>query len=335
VQCLSCGFENLPGLTACGRCASPLDLRAIGVEPPRAGRGRIRTRLHQLLIRARNAGRALRQLEITRQGPPEVRALAASLLPGLGHVLTGHRVAGLTFLVLWLAAAAAAVVHIASRRQYVFLVVMLGLHALALFTLAADSLRLMPPVRRIIGCVALSGVLGLGVYGGAGWLITGFVQPVDIGRAHLKPGLLRAEDGLLVGGRWLRPRQFERGALVMFEVRPYEGLQNRIGGGVAFDRVLGVPGDAVAIDGSRVLVNDRPPPRDRGPLSTLPPSDGLPRRVLGPREYFIIPSQVGILAHNAVLHHSAMEQLTVIPYENIRGRVWWRVRPPERWGPLE
>ena len=48
MQCLSCRFENMPGLTVCGRCGSVLDVRgaAIDVHPTRASAGK---RLHRWL----------------------------------------------------------------------------------------------------------------------------------------------------------------------------------------------------------------------------------------------------------------------------------------------
>src|SRR4051812_12976476 len=40
MQCSSCGFENMPGSDACGRCGSSLRLATMvmDVQPPRAGK---------------------------------------------------------------------------------------------------------------------------------------------------------------------------------------------------------------------------------------------------------------------------------------------------------
>src|SRR5437016_6009286 len=46
MQCVTCGFENMPGSDACGRCGTSMRLATaiLDVQPPRAGRFRKKIR---------------------------------------------------------------------------------------------------------------------------------------------------------------------------------------------------------------------------------------------------------------------------------------------------
>ena len=114
MQCLSCRFENMPGLTACGRCGSVLDVRgaAIDVHPVRASRRakrlrrwlptrryfQARDKTQELLDRT--AGSIIQDLSIPL---PEPQIAARLLVPGLAHIHAGLPIRGRIFMGVYLA----------------------------------------------------------------------------------------------------------------------------------------------------------------------------------------------------------------------------------------
>ena len=111
MQCPGCGFHNIPGLTACGRCGSPLQVAAsaVDVHPPRASRlaKRMRPRwnfwgrrtLERIRQGRESIGSAVReQLGDAMSGElPRLGALLRSIVPGWGHRYLGHTIRARVF----------------------------------------------------------------------------------------------------------------------------------------------------------------------------------------------------------------------------------------------
>src|SRR5580692_2331416 len=107
MQCVNCGFQNMPGSEACGRCNTSLLIGAavMDVHPPRAGRTakrlrralpigkafyRTRDALHgdEMAVRARHAAQTL----------PPFPLFIRLIFPGWSHFYLKQRVRGHLFM---------------------------------------------------------------------------------------------------------------------------------------------------------------------------------------------------------------------------------------------
>lgn len=337
MQCWNCGFENLPGLTACARCTSRLELSQIEFEPPRASRARLATRAarqwHGLRDVVRECRDWFRHISTLEEGPVPTSAVAWSLLPGGGQIREGYVTIGGFVVVSWAILGVLALLHLATQWQSLYVTLMIVLHTLAFFATLAPSLRHVSRVTRVLAPIALWCALNYVVYGAAGWLISRFVQPVPIALESVGGRTVRGDDGLLVEGYWLRPKEFRRGDLVLYEIPHIRRDQYDIRGGVLADRVLGLPGERVHLSGGKILIDGAPCPA--APLAALPLMETVDR-LLGPDEYLIVPSEARLYYHNVDgLRADLAEAIVIVPRERVLGRVLWRIRPSGRWEAME
>ncbi len=336
MQCANCGFENLPGLAACARCMSTLCLDAFAVEPPRAGRGRLRTRgarwFHRWVGGMPDFRAWWRQLRIVIPEPLDWRALAWSFIPGLGHLKT-RRTLGQLLLPAWLLLFACTLLTLGSTLSWWFLTAMIAVHALAVTTLFASNLAYERTVVRAVFGLLLFFSLQFLVYQPSVWFCSRFVVAVPIQMAR-GGEVVQAGDGLLCEGAWLRPEQFARGDIVLYSIDDMyaDGFIIRSGSNV--DRVIGIPGDHVRRAEGVLTVNGEPVPPKMLPIGDLPalgPLD-LP---LGPGQYAIFTT-VGRMTFfgpaRPQLPPYVARHLTVVNDDHIVGRVLYRIRPWSRIG---
>jgi hypothetical protein len=265
MQCPSCQFENMPGLTACGRCGSRLDLRAatIDVTPPRASRRarrlrrlvprrgfyRLRDRVSDLL---RWAGRSL---EVDSRVPlPELGVAARLVVPGWAHFHQGLTIRGGIYLGAYLVLMGLGLISWGSETGAIVIGLAFGVHvSSALDALFAQGRVRFPALAVTTALVAL--VLSLAVYAPAGWLL-GHVASVREFDNASEP--FERFDRVVVnewafGGRGPRP-----GDVVLARPPIAQRIPNgsALAAGVRFvleenelvDRVLAGPGDRVAWD---------------------------------------------------------------------------------------
>ena len=342
MQCWNCGFENIPGLAACARCASALSLAAVAVEPPRASRWRVLTHLHRLaygiplhLPNPRNLAAVLQWL-----CPEELptRALAWSIIPGLGHIRYGQRPFGKTVLIVWLILLVLALVCVATPWMEVCIWLMVAVHALVIVSLFSGNLcweRLL--IRALVGLVVFF-ALDLGLYWPARWFCGRFLVPIPLMNVPA-PGVLANGDGLLASGPWLRPATFQRGALVFYAIRESSGGEHNhaavIRAGHGVDRIVGVAGDHVQLHGRGLLVNGTPPALALGPLVPQVPPGDLDV-TLREGEYAIVPSQLEAQMYGlTAIPSDALLSLVVVPDDDVIGPVLCRIRPLSRFGRIQ
>lgn len=336
MQCWNCGFENLPGLAACGRCASTLSLAAITVEPPRASRWRVVTLLTRQLHPLRKLAARLPLIARgVRALCPEYLPLAAvlwSIIPGLGQIRSGQQRFGRWLLGAWLGCLGLTLLSVATPWLGLCAMMMIMVHVLAIVALFAANLcweGLL--VRALFGLVLFLG-LDYALYRPVRQLCGRLIMPAVITRVML-PGVLVDGDGFLAAGAWFRPQIFNRGEVVMYRVPQILGDDYIVRAGYGLDRIIGVPGDHVQLKAGELLVNGAPPAA--WPLSTvLPPGEF--EVTLGPGEYAIIPSQLHIRAVPGVPVPLGMLYNTVrVRHEDVVGRVLWRLHPLSRFGRMK
>lgn len=204
MQCFSCGFNAMPGSTACGRCGANLSLSAaaIPIAPPRAGAvakrilpgwWALNRRLAPLLLRFGVREAALPALAL----PLEVvvRPLIAmiqrpvSLLPGVPFLVAGQRAPGWLLLAVWIAVMLVAL--LLHGLPVIFLFLVGGAFALhAATALQATGLPCRSVGARLAGIVTCAVVLiglfylplgwGLMRIIGGGWWVVPVLVPANI-----------------------------------------------------------------------------------------------------------------------------------------------------------
>jgi hypothetical protein len=336
MECLNCGFENIPGTPTCVRCQSVLNLGDVGVIPRRASSLRLATRLLRVWYWARTrwpaSPRWLPRWRPTTFAPVPWRALALTLVvPGLGHIQQGHRRSGLILLGLWFVFLVAAIVTVTGPLCPWSLNAAICVHAIAFIALQVANLAFERTlVRLLFGALLFLGLRWL-VYLPMTGLVEHVVVPLRLYNFASGP-VLSGGDGILYEGPWLRPATFARGELVTYRIAEIQGHYGHaaifIRAGFGVDRVLGLPGERVQFKDGVLLINGAPldpPVTPIGPW-VFPRLDTK----LGAGEYLIIPSQLILNVPAAYGGHVPLDMvrpLTVIPESQILGRVLLRVRP--------
>jgi hypothetical protein len=308
MQCFSCGFNTMPGSTACGRCGANLSLAKspIPVAPPRAGAvakrilpgwWALNRRMAPLLLRLGIGEAAMPALAL----PLEVvvRPLIAmvqrpgSLLPGVPFLVAGQRAPGWLLLAVWIVVMLLALLLHGLPVIFLFLVGgALALHAAS--ALQATGLPCRTVGARIAGIVTCAVVL-LGLFYlplgwgmmriiGGGWWVVPVRVPVSI------PPL--AEGDIIWLDRSATPKPGD--VVVTFRPQTLRRVRALAGQEVAMDQgvllVDGVPspwqsalrplaeGVRFTVPDGRcfVLLPESYPPGGTPPASTPQPTGGWP-----------------------------------------------------------
>ncbi len=343
MQCPNCGFENIPGQELCARCQGLLDLAGVDVEPPRRAQRTLGRRLRFWWARVARAER----LPISDQSRSALASLGAPIrllakwmwLPGMAYFLRGRVVSGLIFLILWLVAIVLAVLRMGLPSGWFLASLVVSIHAAYVASLIQsfrprDSLG----VRVVIGLLTFL-VVGSCLYWPVIWTARGFARSVTVTNVRSTPAL-QDGDVIVHEGRWLRPETFGRGDLVLYDIVGVGARGYYVRGGPSVDRVVGGPGDVVAVKQGILSVNGREVPADKGPLGPL---TGVPDLTItaGRQKYVILPSLMQMRVHASSegmrqeLARRAILTAALVPQDRIVGKVFWRLQPLHRFGRME
>lgn len=342
MQCINCGFENIPGMDVCVHCQSRMVLGDVAVVPPRASWVHSPTRWRQAWYRSRlglkRIADAFRSRWVTNWSTDVPDAVMGSVIPGLGLIRKGIGLLGWPLLIVWSAVLLATLASIGTLSYVFWISGLATIHAVGIVAAMRPLLRFEGVFWRAGFGVFCFLIVRFGAYGAVEWVGSGLYVPLPL-QGVISTQVLRNGDGILYDGRWLRPDSFQRGDLVVFRIR---GADIRTGGtywyvipdGLAVDRIVGVPGDRVELVNGSVLVNGEPAASYAYPLGSLR-QYGNVSVTLGPVEYAIFPSTVPFAVHGYVPVGSLVEILAHVHSDDILGRVVFRLHPWSNIGRVE
>jgi hypothetical protein len=341
MQCVNCGFENIPGMQQCVRCQSSLALGTVEVIPPRAGRYRSASRWRRLWnwmdwsVRhwPEHVPRWRPRLNLLEHVPWEAVALSA-LLPGLGQIRYGTRWTGWTLLTAWLACLVPAVAFYGTEVSPLLFGGAMSVHAAAILALMGADLAEKGLLGRMVyGAVVFAGI-GLLVYWPLQWLGGQFYTPLHVAGIQAQLGVHHG-DVVWYQGPWRRSWTFQRGDIVLYTINGGAVAGHAyIGNGYGLDRILGVPGDRVTLRKNEVLVNGLPVPWEHQPLGVLPRLGDI-ELTAGYNEYVILPTTLPMQMHGNVQAIPILVAVSRVKETDIIGRIVFRTSPWSRWGPIQ
>jgi hypothetical protein len=355
MQCWNCGFENIPGLQACARCTSVLNLEGVDVEPPRSSTWHVATHLERTRHRlekvlpapVRLGARLFHAIPglaglVRRLGPVlpakiPWHALASVVIPGLGHIRTRHARLGWMLLSTWLLFLLLTILTIATSWNGHAVAGLVLVHAIAITALLAEQLAFEGLFFRSLFGLCAFLCLWFFVYGPIGWLATRYYQPFVVPDYWSVAGLARG-DGLIMEGPWRRAHPLARGDLVLYEMQGYARLGYQVRAGYGFERIVGVSRDRIQVKSGELLVNGAPPTEGLGPLGSLPARVADFDAVLPPHMYAILPTYIQVAYHGQQAQPwppDLLSSLTLVPETNIIGSLVIRLRPLSRFGRIE
>ncbi len=273
MQCPSCRFENIPGLTICGRCGSLLELKgaAIDVHPPRAS-SRAKRRRRWFHARRyyqvrdaiqdsldRMAGTLIQDLRVPL---PEPDIAPRLIVPGWAHIHAGLVLRGRIFLGLFLILLAFGLLFWGST----FGAICLGFAFSAHVSSVLDILNRQGTVRfpsLLLTSLLAAGVLGVFLYWPLGWAASHIAA---VREYSYDSTLFRQSDLVLINEWAFLLREPRAGDVVLYEPDFATGIQ--VGAALharfmlreneAIERVVGGPGDHVLWDHGTLTINDSP-----------------------------------------------------------------------------
>jgi signal peptidase I len=329
----------MPGVSACGRCGSPVALKTLDVDvlPPRASEWSKRRRrfpLSAVYYAARDANQRAQEwwfrdiLQIESPDLP-LGLIGRLIVPGWPQFYRRQWLLGNIFLVGWLACLFFAFLFYGLLLGSVLVGLAFSVHLSscisALAGLGVDSRGFW------INLVVAFAVLVVCIYLPVGWLGSRVASPNLIGADYFP---FARGDVLLYSpaNYWIRhPRP---GDIVVYRQRPVnynlpppQHTAVRIAEGQRFDRILAVPGDTIVWKDGRLRVNGEP-----SAFEPLDPAAKVPRLsfYLPAGHYLIIPTAGPPLAENLDLR--GWYEVSVVPVESIRGRIFLRSYPFTRFG---
>ena len=341
MQCASCRFENMPGLTSCGRCGSSLilDSIAIDVHPPRASRASKRLRRwipRRSFYRARDqAAESLSRTADSVMGDlrlplPERGTAHRLLVPGWAHLHAGQTIRGRAFLGAYLILLGVGLIGWGSGLGAMCLGLAFSVHASSVLDALVQQGRVRFPAM-VATAVLVSIVLGLFLYMPAGWVLSRTAATREFDQAA--PPFARGD--VVLFNRWAFALRSPRpGDVVLFH--PANGATVPGKAGPAFvrwrirenelvDRVVGGPGDRVRWEDGRLTIN--------GVAASWKPL--IPSKLPGDLEitvpegrYLILPTTSQ--AMNAGVPASQWEQFGLHPAGDILGVAYLRLHPLTR-----
>ncbi|MFA6135155.1 MAG: hypothetical protein WC869_14170 [Phycisphaerae bacterium] len=328
MECPNCQFQNTPGIAVAVRCATALNLGEIDIHPPRRGKGLFRPIYWPRLTRLK-ASIGLLRIPIHWS----VRNVFWFLIPGLAQKGQQPRWLGKWLLRGWLLSLLLWVLLAGDSLSMFMYGIALSIHCTSLGLWFNNSLARLNIAARVLVGLGLFVGLHYVVYGAVRYAGTGLVVPVRL-EGIRSQGLIQDGDIVLRQGWFFRPASFDRGDLVMYEVGATGGHQYAAAG-IGADRIIGKPDDHVVFKDGQLLVNGKPVAASLRPLEPLP-GVSLDLRA-GPGQYIIIPSLFILQAHG--VGQSQINALyamqSKVPERAIAGKLYWRLRPLSRFGPLE
>jgi hypothetical protein len=342
MQCASCRFENMPGLSTCGRCGSSLILNSvvIDVQPPRASRAAKRLRRWfpgRHYYRTRDlASEALRRTTGTitddlRVPLPEPSIAPRLVIPGWAHIHAGFALRGRAFLGIYSLLLGLGLFNWGNDAGALFLGLAFSVHVSSVLDILSRRSAVRFPSMMVTAAL-VSAVLALGLYSPAGWVLSRVAATRQFD--HAVPPFERLD--VVLFNRWAfawRPPRPGDVVLFLPAIEATVPLRDQPVGHTRWmfrenecvDRVLGRPGDHVrwedgklSINGVAVSWTPLVPAKLPGELEITVPDD----------RYLILPTTS--LATNAGVPASEWERLGCRSAGEILGRVYLRLHPPTR-----
>lgn len=331
MQCPSCQFENMPGLTRCGRCGGALHSGAVQVDvnPPRATARRKRLRKQfsalpklreQAEILSGRVGMTLIP-EWTMPHAPESSILWRLIVPGWAQSYLGHRIRGRIIFGSYLACFLSGLLMIGTGWGTLLLGLAVAGHAVSILDivlLETDSRW----ERLGKGAVTVAVLLG-GLYVPLWWASLYVASPLVIPRAAYP-----FEQGdVLLTNNLFRP---QAGDAVVYNI-PYRQFGGQVAGrnanvvlqGWRIDRILAGPGQTLAFDGKSFTLDGLPAPhlplnprRYRSPFA-LTARDG---------EWILLPTT------DQYATEEMLAEIGRVPVRNVLGRVVLQLHPLTQFG---
>jgi signal peptidase I len=208
----------------------------------------------------------------------------------------------------------------------------ISVHGFSISLVFAPMLQHRPVPHRLAFGLALYICLLFGLYRPASIALQRCFVVLPVSGVARQPAIDNG-DVLLYSGRWLRPRDWKRGDLVVSAIEPSVAAGVAIRGGLNVDRLIALPGDDVQMSPGVLVVNGQVVPTSRQPLGgimALPPLD----LTLADDDYLVFPSTFGWTGHGNWLPLTAgsASALGVVHEQNLLGKVMLRVRPWSRLG---
>jgi signal peptidase I len=335
MQCFNCRFENMPGITVCGRCGTALGVATavIDVHPPRARPWAKRLRR---LVPVRRA--AIRLRDVTASASSHVQAAAEEvgmpetpaplvvrmIVPGWAHFYIGQRLRGRIFLGLYAALLPLALVFWGTTLGSILLGLVFSVHASSVI----DVLFQCPGEigsRLLISGVVMA-ALGMGLYFPSGWVLTRFADTRMI-TADRAP--FATDDVVLVNRiayRWSLPQP---GDVVLVRLPTSGAAGIRLQEGELIDRILAGPGDNVSVQASRILINGSPSAYSPLNVTNVPARLGTLQLTVPPGCYFVLPTTLGYV-NERLATPQLWESLSLVSRDRILGKVYLRHQPMSR-----
>ena len=321
MQCISCGFENVPGMSTCVRCQSPLDLSSVDVHPPRRGSGwasRAMNRLRAMAQRRHSLRPLIQPLLV-----PAYGRVMWSILPGLGQILYRQRWLGSGLLCAWLLAVAFSLLRAGTSSGALAFAATISIHSLAV-GLAMAPLLTRTHLAKRLGIGVASFLVLLAAYDLLRNQTGRFAQATEINNILPCPQLTNG-DVLLHNSRSLR---FQSGELVVY----------RMPHGLGVDRINAVAGQRLSITAGALVIDGQPADQNVMPLGDIKNMRDVATIEAGPDEVLIVPSLLKLYAaHNAdaTVIQRVLSAGIRVKKSDIVGHVFWRTYPLERFGKME
>jgi signal peptidase I len=204
-------------------------------------------------------------------------------------------------------------------------------HAAAVASVFAEDLSYHNLAMRGLFGVLLFISLRQLVYVPINMLVEQCFVPFVIPERFMPGPVLMAGDGVLFEGPWLRPEQYHRGDVVLYDIPSVSGRQFYSNEGYGIDRIVGIPGDSIVVRKGRLLVNGETPPDGQGPLGS---AESLPDIVLmlGDGQYAVFPTRIPLTGANADIRQQLIQIVSTTNLTSIHGRIRWRLKPWSRFG---
>ena len=334
MQCSNCQFQNIPGVQACGRCGASLQLAssAIDVHPPRASRAAKWRRRWFPITRYWNRFRAARVFAGIRISgwPADLQrpgVLLRMIVPGWAQRCIGRSVRARWMFGCYLGLLLSALLFIGTALGWLLLGLALSLHAASILDIVATSV--VDFRQRLIYTGAAMLILTTLVYYPVGRLLARVATPQ---RFNLAAPPFEAGDVVLVNPSAYRGSDPRPGDVVHYGFRSQDVRVSGRGQrpaiyrlqGDRVDRILAQAGDKVTCDQGKLSVNGQPSPWL--PLNPQRLPDKL--ELIVPKNcYLIFPSTDPLL-------FDVGQIASIVPREQIWGRVYWRNQPLWRFGAI-
>jgi len=343
MRCPRCQFENIPGQERCVRCHSILEagVAVTEVHPPRMHAWRRpfravarRLRRYHALPLAPSGRRAVRGLG--RVVSSSLFALVLSVIPGLGHLVTGRLKEVRLLLPAWLVLLSCAVFCYGGGIGFLCLGLAIGVHAW--IAVRAGFLNKAADFRGQVGIVGAAVlVLALVYWAAPRVLLPGYA---GVHTALAVPGMkIQAGDYLLVRRISGASGQFSRGDLVMIHPPLLLNARRDIFDSqrtMTVGQIVGLGGEGVQIqDGVYTIGRQRLDP-EQFPVPAWLQSGAWSIGV--PADAYFVSSPYRVSRRGAVLVTADMIRSTsLFTAKGIRGKAfmrWWplpksRIRNPE------